>query len=64
MHGFHVRTEFLFFLCVHVPGIPLNKSLYSVSYLLVTSAASGITFCILYILVSLLTINELKKHVS
>lgn len=32
-------------------GIPLNKTLYTVSYLLVTSAASGLTFCILYILV-------------
>lgn len=32
-------------------GIPLNKSLYTISYLLVTSAASGITFCALYLLV-------------
>ncbi|KAI3824835.1 hypothetical protein L1987_06306 [Smallanthus sonchifolius] len=32
-------------------GIPLNKSLYTISYMLVTSAAAGITFCILYLLV-------------
>lgn len=32
-------------------GMPLNKPLYTVSYLLVTSGSSGITFCILYILV-------------
>ncbi|EYU37964.1 hypothetical protein ABFS82_02G007100 [Erythranthe guttata] len=32
-------------------GIPLNKSLYTISYLLVTTASAGITFCTLYILV-------------
>ncbi|KAA8546116.1 hypothetical protein F0562_020433 [Nyssa sinensis] len=32
-------------------GIPLNKSLYTISYMLVTSASAGITFCALYILV-------------
>lgn len=32
-------------------GIPVNKSLYTSSYLLVTSASAGITFCILYLLV-------------
>ncbi|XP_023736364.1 uncharacterized protein LOC111884285 isoform X1 [Lactuca sativa] len=32
-------------------GIPLNKGLYTLSYLLVTSAASGLTFCALYLLV-------------
>ncbi|XP_027184852.1 heparan-alpha-glucosaminide N-acetyltransferase-like [Coffea eugenioides] len=32
-------------------GIPLNKSLYTISYLLVTSATAGITFCLLYVLV-------------
>ncbi|PWA43521.1 hypothetical protein CTI12_AA537590 [Artemisia annua] len=32
-------------------GIPINKSLYTISYLLVTSAAAGITFCALYLLV-------------
>ncbi|KAF7841250.1 Heparan-alpha-glucosaminide N-acetyltransferase [Senna tora] len=32
-------------------GIPLNKSLYTVSYMLVTSAASGITFSALYLLI-------------
>ncbi|KAK4401384.1 Heparan-alpha-glucosaminide N-acetyltransferase [Sesamum angolense] len=32
-------------------GIPLNKSLYTISYLMVTSASAGITFCVLYTLV-------------
>lgn len=32
-------------------GIPLNKSLYTFSYMLVTSATAGITFSLLYILV-------------
>ncbi|PSS21757.1 Heparan-alpha-glucosaminide N-acetyltransferase [Actinidia chinensis var. chinensis] len=32
-------------------GIPLNKSLYTISYMLVTSASAGITFSALYILV-------------
>lgn len=34
-------------------GMPLNKSLYTVSYMLVTSAAAGITFCLLYLLVDI-----------
>lgn len=37
---------------VFLSGVPLNKSLYTISYLLVTSAAAGITFCLLYVLVS------------
>ncbi|KAG8644069.1 heparan-alpha-glucosaminide N-acetyltransferase isoform X6 [Manihot esculenta] len=32
-------------------GIPVNKSLYTISYLLITSASAGITFCALYLLV-------------
>lgn len=32
-------------------GIPLNKSLYTVSYSLLTSASAGVTFCALYLLV-------------
>ncbi|XP_070042296.1 uncharacterized protein [Nicotiana tomentosiformis] len=36
-----------------VTGVPLNKSLYTISYLLVTSAAAGITFCLLYVLVDI-----------
>lgn len=32
-------------------GIPLNKSLYTVSYMLLTSAGSGLTFMALYVLV-------------
>ncbi|XP_004248650.1 uncharacterized protein [Solanum lycopersicum] len=34
-------------------GMPLNKSLYTISYMLVTSAAGGITFCLLYLLVDI-----------
>ncbi|KAH6768642.1 hypothetical protein C2S51_013978 [Perilla frutescens var. frutescens] len=32
-------------------GMPLNKSLYTISYLMVTSATAGLTFCLLYALV-------------
>ncbi|TQD69814.1 hypothetical protein C1H46_044653 [Malus baccata] len=32
-------------------GIPVNKSLYTISYMLITSASAGITFCTLYLLV-------------
>ncbi|CAI9104795.1 OLC1v1003557C1 [Oldenlandia corymbosa var. corymbosa] len=32
-------------------GMPLNKSLYTLSYLLVTVGSTGITFCLLYVLV-------------
>ncbi|XP_027356426.1 uncharacterized protein LOC113865851 isoform X2 [Abrus precatorius] len=32
-------------------GVPLNKSLYTVSYMLLTSAGSGLTFIALYVLV-------------
>lgn len=32
-------------------GIPLNKCLYTISYMLVTSATAGITFSLLYIMV-------------
>ncbi|KAE9586603.1 hypothetical protein Lal_00004500 [Lupinus albus] len=32
-------------------GIPINKSLYTISYMLLTSAASGLTFIALYVVV-------------
>ncbi|XP_021644972.2 uncharacterized protein LOC110638663 isoform X2 [Hevea brasiliensis] len=32
-------------------GIPVNKSLYTISYMLITSASAGIIFCALYFLV-------------
>ncbi|CAL0316990.1 unnamed protein product [Lupinus luteus] len=32
-------------------GIPINKSLYTISYMLLTSATSGLTFIALYVLV-------------
>ncbi|KAJ8452968.1 hypothetical protein Cgig2_014731 [Carnegiea gigantea] len=34
-------------------GMPLNKSLYSVSYTLITSGTAGFTFCALYLLVDM-----------
>lgn len=30
----------------------MNKSLYTISYMLITSTAAGLTFCALYLLVS------------
>ncbi|XP_004292175.1 PREDICTED: heparan-alpha-glucosaminide N-acetyltransferase-like isoform X1 [Fragaria vesca subsp. vesca] len=32
-------------------GVPVNKSLYTISYLLITSASAGMTFCALYLLI-------------
>ncbi|KAL3621393.1 hypothetical protein CASFOL_036305 [Castilleja foliolosa] len=32
-------------------GMPLNKSLYTISYLMVTTSTAGFTFCLLYALV-------------
>ncbi|KAF5727809.1 heparan-alpha-glucosaminide N-acetyltransferase-like isoform X1 [Tripterygium wilfordii] len=32
-------------------GIPVNKSLYTINYMLITSASAGITFCFFYLLV-------------
>ncbi|GAA0175787.1 hypothetical protein Leryth_004410 [Lithospermum erythrorhizon] len=50
-------------------GDPLNKSLYTVSYLLVTTASAGITLCLLYILVDvhgwrnlILALEWMGKH--
>ncbi|XP_073292771.1 uncharacterized protein [Primulina huaijiensis] len=39
-------------LLLALSGTPLNKSLCTISYLMVTSATAGITFCTLYTLVS------------
>ena len=33
-------------------GIPINKSLYTISYMLITTSTAGITFCVLYLMVS------------
>ncbi|GMH23653.1 hypothetical protein Nepgr_025496 [Nepenthes gracilis] len=40
-------------------GIPLNKSLYTMSYTLVTSASAGFTFCASYLLVDVLGYRNL-----
>jgi predicted acyltransferase len=48
---------FLTFFAFLFPGIPLNKSLYTISYMLLSSAASGLTFMALYVLVSIVTIE-------
>ncbi|KAJ7978633.1 heparan-alpha-glucosaminide N-acetyltransferase-like [Quillaja saponaria] len=42
-------------------GIPVNKSLYSISYLLLTSASSGITFSALYVLVDVYGYSRLTS---
>ncbi|KAJ0964062.1 hypothetical protein J5N97_029184 [Dioscorea zingiberensis] len=38
-------------LCLTFAGIPLNKSLYTISYMLLTTASAGFTFCALYLVV-------------
>lgn len=43
--------SFVIGLCLTLTGMPLNKPLYTVSYMLITSASAGITFCSLYLLV-------------
>ncbi|CAO2813732.1 unnamed protein product [Amaranthus hypochondriacus] len=42
---------FLFGLYLTFTGVPLNKSLFTVSYILVTSAIAGFVFCAFYLLV-------------
>ncbi|XAR59847.1 Heparan-alpha-glucosaminide N-acetyltransferase [Bertholletia excelsa] len=42
-------------------GVPLNKSLYTVSYMLVTSASAGIAFSALYILVDIYGFRQLTS---
>lgn len=44
---------FLLGLIMTYAGNPLNKSLYTISYMLLTSALAGITFCALYLLVDI-----------
>ncbi|XP_041010183.1 heparan-alpha-glucosaminide N-acetyltransferase-like isoform X1 [Juglans microcarpa x Juglans regia] len=44
-------SSFILGLLLAFTGIPVNKSLYTVSYMLITSASAGITFCALYLLV-------------
>ncbi|KAG6653513.1 hypothetical protein I3843_05G074800 [Carya illinoinensis] len=44
-------SSFILGLLLAFAGIPVNKSLYTVSYMLITSASAGITFCALYLLV-------------
>ncbi|XP_047320746.1 heparan-alpha-glucosaminide N-acetyltransferase-like [Impatiens glandulifera] len=47
------------FLCIL--GVPLNKSLYSVSYMLVTTGAAGMTFSFLYLLVDVYGFRRLTN---
>lgn len=35
-------------------GIPFNKQLYTISYMFVTAATAGVTFCALYLLVDIM----------
>ncbi|KAK1303489.1 hypothetical protein QJS10_CPB11g02019 [Acorus calamus] len=44
---------FAFGMLLSFIGIPLNKSLYTTSYMLITTASAGFTFCALYYLVDM-----------
>ncbi|XP_020520664.1 uncharacterized protein LOC110006920 [Amborella trichopoda] len=46
----------LFFLALLLTflGVPLNKSLYTTSYMLLTSATAGLLYCAIYLLVMIL----------
>ncbi|XP_030949434.1 heparan-alpha-glucosaminide N-acetyltransferase-like isoform X1 [Quercus lobata] len=45
-------------------GIPINKSLYTVSYMLITSASAGITFCAFYLLFGYLAWRVERREFS
>ncbi|KAL5561213.1 hypothetical protein UlMin_030960 [Ulmus minor] len=46
-------------LLLAVLGVPVNKSLYTISYMLITSASAGITFCAFYLLVDVYGVRRL-----
>ncbi|KAF8013440.1 hypothetical protein BT93_I1326 [Corymbia citriodora subsp. variegata] len=59
---------FMFSATLFVPGIflalvgvPVNKALYTVSYMLITSSAAGVTFCALYLLVDVYGYRQLTS---
>jgi len=43
----------IFAIIILISGMPVNKSLYTVNYALLTSGSAGFIFCILYLLVCL-----------
>ncbi|OVA09358.1 hypothetical protein BVC80_6361g1 [Macleaya cordata] len=47
-----IASFFICLLCL-IFHIPLNKSLYTISYMLLTSSSAGLTFCALYVLVDI-----------
>ncbi|XP_042494703.1 heparan-alpha-glucosaminide N-acetyltransferase-like isoform X2 [Macadamia integrifolia] len=42
-------------------GIPLNKPLYTISYMLLTSGTAGMTFCALYLLINWIVTRVVKR---
>ncbi|WOL13420.1 heparan-alpha-glucosaminide N-acetyltransferase-like isoform X1 [Canna indica] len=46
-------STFLLGLFMALIGVPLNKSLYTISYMLLTTGVAGFTFCALYTLVDI-----------
>ncbi|KNA09996.1 hypothetical protein SOVF_148430 [Spinacia oleracea] len=53
LHRWSMLSIFTFILGLYLSfmGIPVNKSLFTVSYVLVTSACAGFIFCMFYLLV-------------
>ncbi|XP_057966457.1 uncharacterized protein LOC131156634 [Malania oleifera] len=53
LYSWSMLSVLLFFLGLLLAfmGVPLNKSLYTVSYMSITTASAGITLCALYLLV-------------
>ncbi|XP_010690356.2 uncharacterized protein LOC104903912 [Beta vulgaris subsp. vulgaris] len=51
LHRWSMLSSFTFILGLYLVfmGIPLNKSLFTVSYVLVTSACAGFVFCLFYL---------------
>ncbi|KAK9690738.1 hypothetical protein RND81_09G150800 [Saponaria officinalis] len=58
------RHHFLTLFFTSISGIPLNKSLYTVSYTLVTSACAGFTFNTFYLLVDVWNYRWLLEWVG
>ncbi|XP_015893157.2 uncharacterized protein LOC107427291 isoform X2 [Ziziphus jujuba] len=63
LHNWSVFSVSIFILGLFLAfvGIPVNKSLYTISYMLITSASAGITFCALYLLVDFYGLRRLTS---
>lgn len=44
-------------------GVPLNKSLYTISYMFLTTGVAGATFCALYVLVSCMYLSMKSENI-